>query len=67
MRREPNVMKQSIGPNDFSSRQRRRDLVTAAAARIARRMFAFSIFYLFILFAALLIDDRLASLIGRAA
>jgi len=31
MRREPNVMKQSIGPNDFSSRQRRRDLVTAAA------------------------------------
>jgi protoheme IX farnesyltransferase len=39
----------------------------AAAARIARRMFAFSIFYLFILFAALLIDDRLASLIGRAA
>jgi len=31
MRREPNVMKQSIGPNDFSSRQRRRDVVTAAA------------------------------------
>jgi len=39
----------------------------AAAARTAGRMFAFSIFYLFILFAALLIDDRLASLIGRGA
>jgi protoheme IX farnesyltransferase len=37
------------------------------AARIAGRMFAFSIFYLFILFAALLIDDRLTSLFGRAA
>ena len=40
---------------------------TAAAARTAGRMFAFSIFYLFILFAALLIDDRLASVIGRGA
>jgi protoheme IX farnesyltransferase len=39
----------------------------AAAARTAGRMFAFSIFYLFILFAALLIDDRLASVIGRGA
>jgi protoheme IX farnesyltransferase len=39
----------------------------AAAARTEGRMFAFSIFYLFILFAALLIDDRLASLIGRGA
>jgi protoheme IX farnesyltransferase len=39
----------------------------SAAARTAGRMFAFSIFYLFILFAVLLIDDRLASLIGRGA
>jgi protoheme IX farnesyltransferase len=39
----------------------------AEAARTAGRMFAFSIFYLFILFAALLVDDRLASLIGRGA
>ena len=39
----------------------------AAAARTEGRMFAFSIFYLFILFAALLIDDRLASVIGRGA
>src|SRR6516164_9895361 len=31
MRHEPNAMNESIGPNDFSSRQRRRDLVTAAA------------------------------------
>jgi heme o synthase len=37
------------------------------AARTAGRMFGFSILYLFVLFAALFVDDRLASLIGRAA
>jgi heme o synthase len=39
----------------------------AGAARIAGRMFAFSIFYLFVLFAALLIDDRLGALVSGAA
>jgi protoheme IX farnesyltransferase len=39
----------------------------AGAARIAGRIFGFSILYLVILFAALLVDDRVASLIGRAA
>jgi protoheme IX farnesyltransferase len=39
----------------------------AGAARTAGRMFGFSILYLVILFAALLVDDRLASLLGRAA
>jgi protoheme IX farnesyltransferase len=38
----------------------------AGAARIAGRMFGFSILYLVILFAALLVDDRVASIIGRA-
>ena len=39
----------------------------AEAARTAGRLFGFSILYLVILFAALLLDDRLASLIGHAA
>ena len=38
----------------------------AEAARTAGRLFGFSILYLVILFAALLLDDRLASLIGHA-
>jgi heme O synthase-like polyprenyltransferase len=31
----------------------------------AKRLFAFSILYLFVLFAGLLADDRLAHLLGR--
>jgi protoheme IX farnesyltransferase len=32
----------------------------------AKQLFAFSILYLFVLFAVLLADDRLAQLLGRA-
>jgi heme o synthase len=39
----------------------------ATAARAARQMFGFSIVYLFLLFAVLLIDGGLASILGRAA
>jgi heme o synthase len=39
----------------------------ARAERAAKRLFAFSIFYLFILFAALLIDGGLGGLLNRAA
>jgi heme o synthase len=35
--------------------------------RAARRLFAFSIVYLFILFAVLLVEDGLGVFIGRAA
>jgi protoheme IX farnesyltransferase len=39
----------------------------AGAARAARQMFGFSIVYLFLLFAVLLIDGGLGSILGRAA